>query len=164
MGRKLLEYVKDKIALGISIVGCILLYFILNALVAMIGEPTYIDFGKTITVSRDGGLWEEDINGEATDIGFYIIIVSVMLSWRIYHWVISGKLSGGLRADQRIAWFYWLLGLTAYILLTTPIWNIKMPGIIHRVLVITIGVGIGRFSYRKCQASLSKVRNEQSTS
>ncbi len=156
---------RQKIAIGISIAACISLYIGMNVLAKALEFPTYIDFGETTTVTRGSGRYsyDEEIDGETTDVGFYILIVSVMLAWRIYHWVLSGKPGGNLPLGQRITWRYWFLGLTAFVVLTTPIWESAVPDALEGVLVLAIGAGIAWFSHKKCQESLSKVRNEKGT-
>lgn len=151
---------KEKIAVVISVGAFGLIYFGLDTIADALGASTYIDFGETISVTRGSGLssYEEDIGGETTDVGIYLMVASIMLSWRVYHWVVSGTIYGNISRESHITWLTWILGMSAYILLTTPIWNIEMPGILHLIIVLGCGAGIAWFAYNKHAAIIKKIR------
>jgi len=155
--------VKEKIAIVISILAFGLLYFCMDTVADSLGVPTYIDFDETVTVTRGSGRYsyEEDIDGESTDVGIYILIVSIMLAWRVYHWIISGKMNGNIPVESHITWLYWLLGMSTYILVTTSLWQIEMPGFIQRFAVLALGAGVVWFFYKKHGEAIRKVRSEQ---
>lgn len=154
---------KEKSAIALSIFSFALIYFGLDAVADFLGVPTYIDFGETVTVTRGSGRYsyEEDIDGESTDVGIYILIVSIMLAWRVYHWVISGNIKGDLSKESHTTWFYWLGGITTYILVATPVWYIDMPAIMQRIVVLVCGAGIAWFLYNKHDEAIRKIRDEQ---
>jgi hypothetical protein len=151
---------KEKIAVAISIISFALIYFGLDTIADTLGVPTYIDFGETVTVTRGSGRYsyDEDIDGESTDVGMFILIASIMLAWRIYHWVVSGKFNGNISKESHTTWLFWLVGMTAYILVTTPIWQIDMPGILQRIIVLGCGAGIAWFTYNKHGEAIANIR------
>lgn len=153
---------REKFAIGVSILVFVALYFGLDALANILGIPTYIDFGETITVTRGGGRssYDEEIDGQTTDVGLYILIASAMLAWRAFHWVVSGKPGGNLKREHRITWFHWFTGLTVYVVITTTIWHIDIPAILQRLLVLGVGVGIAVFFYKKHQKAIYEARDQ----
>lgn len=157
---------KNKIALAVSIITFGLIYFGLDSIADVLGVPTYIDFGETITVTRGSGRYsyDEDISGESTDVGIFIMIASIMLAWRIYHWVISGNIKGNISKESHYTWLFWIMGMTAYILLTTPIWKIDMPVVLQRIIVLACGAGIAWFFYNKHSEVIQKMRNSNDDS
>jgi hypothetical protein len=154
---------KAKIAVAISVLAFGIFYFCMDFAADSLGVPTYIDFGETITVTRGSGRYsyDEDIDGTSTDVGVFILIASIMLAWRVYHLVISGKISGNISVESHITWLYWLLGMSAYILVTTPLWQIEMPGFIQRIAVLALGAGVAWFFYKKHDEAICKARREQ---
>ena len=152
---------KEKIAVAISIISFALIHFGLDTIADTLGALTYIDFGETVTVTRGSGryYYDEDIDGESTDVGMFIHIASIMLAWRTYHWVVSGKLNGNISKETHTTWLFWLVGMAAYILITTPIWQIEMPGILQRLIVLACGAGIGWFTYNKHGEAIAKIRS-----
>ena len=151
---------KEKIALIVSIISFALIYYGMDTIADTLGVPTYIDFGETITVTRGSGRYsyDEDIDGESTDVGIYIMIASIMLAWRIYHWIISGNIKGNISRESHTTWLFWLFGMSAYILVTTPIWQINMHDGLQRVLVLGIGAGIAWFTYNKHEETIRKIK------
>ena len=138
---------KGKIAVAISIISFGLIYFGMDTIADALGVPTYIDFGETVTVTRGSGRYsyDEDIDGESTDVGMFIFISSIMLAWRVYHWVASGKFDGDISKQSHTTWLFWLTGMATYVVVTTPIWQIDMPGILQRIIVFGCGAGIAYF-------------------
>ena len=108
-----MKNIRGKISLVVSIIAFGFIYFGFDTAADAIGVPTYIDFDETITVTRGSGRYsyEVDIDGESTDVGIYIMIASIMLAWRIYHWVLTGKVNGEISRESHITWMHWLLGM-----------------------------------------------------
>lgn len=131
---------REKISWAVGIISFFIIHFSLDTLVSKLGFSTYIDYGEEVLVTRGSGLtsYEEEISGAVTDIGVFIIFISGMLCWRIFHFVLAGKLSGNLPHDQRILWQYWLLGATVYIVISTPIWSWDIPSFVQRALSLLI--------------------------
>lgn len=119
-------------------------YMAFSAITSVLGLPTYLDFGETINVMRGAGRYsyDESISGEITDVGFYIIVMSAMISWRCYHMLLSGKMNGGLSPYSATKWFYFIVGASAYIIITTSSLFIMEPGLVQRV----VGLGAGGFA------------------
>lgn len=157
---------RTKLAWGVSVAAFISIYFALDTLADFLGVPTYIDFGETVTVTRGSGRYsyDEEIDGQTTDVGFYILIASAMLAWRVFRSVISGKLLGDLKAEQKVTWSYWFAGLTTYILLTTPIWHIHIPSFLQRLLVLGIGIGVAIFFHKKYRTAMCEAREKSAAS
>lgn len=153
---------KEKIAVVVSIFAFGLFYFCMDTVADSLGVPTYIDFGETVTVTRGSGRYsyDEEIDGTSTDVGTFILIASIMLAWRVYHWVISGKVNGNISIESHTTWLYWLLGMSTYILITTPLWHIEIPGFIQRIGALALGAGVAWFFYNKHNAAISKIRRE----
>jgi hypothetical protein len=152
---------KEKIAVVVSIAAFFGLYISLDLTAGLLGVPTYIDYGETITVTRGSGRYsyDEDVSGSTTDVGMFILALSGMLAWRIFHWIKSGNLNGNIPSKSHTTWLYWLLGMTAYILITTPIWYIDISPTIQRVIVLACGAGIARFTYLKHEDAQRELRS-----
>ncbi len=52
--------------------------------------------------------------------------------------------------------------MTAYTLVTTPIWKIDISGMLQRIIVLGCGAGIAWFAYNKHAESIDKIRNDNS--
>jgi hypothetical protein len=132
----------------------------MSIIVSILGIPTYIDFGETVTVMRGSGWssYEDEISGVTTDIGFFIIIASGMLAWRVYHWVISGEISGDLPIESRITWRYWLAGLFSYVLISTPLLYMEIHGFLQRIIALSMAIGVARFFYLKHAEAICEAR------
>lgn len=153
---------KGKIAVAISIIAFGIFYYCMDFAADSLGVPTYIDFGETVTVTRGSGRYsyDEEIDGTSTDVGMFILIASIMLAWRVYHWVISGRVNGDISIESHTTWLYWLLGMSTYILITTPLWHIEIPTFIQRIGALALGAGVAWFFYNKHNDVISKIRRE----
>ena len=151
---------KENPAIAISVISFGLIYLGMEAVTHLLGLPTYIDFGESVTVTRGSGRYsyDEDIEGEYSDIGWFILICSAMLSWRVYHWAISGKIDGGISKEAHTTWFFWLIGIATYIFTTTIIWQIDMPETLQRLLVFGCAGGIAWLAYNKHAEAIEKIR------
>lgn len=65
----------------VGIVVCAALMWAGSILLKLIGVPTYIDFGETITVTRGGGRYsyEEELDGASTAIGSSINFIAILI-------------------------------------------------------------------------------------
>jgi hypothetical protein len=153
--------IREKISLVVSIIAFGFIYFGFDTAADAIGVPTYIDFGETITVTRGSYRYsyEDDIDGESTDVGIFIMIASIMLAWRIYHWLLTGKINGEISRESHITWIHWLLGMTAYILITTPIWHINMPSFLQRITVLGCGAGIAWLASNMHAKAITRIKS-----
>lgn len=147
---------RKKIAIGISTLFFSLMYFGLSEVAGFLGEPIYIDFGERITVSRQ--FYEIETSGLTTDIGLFIFIISIMFSWRLYHWAVSGKIYGNISIESHITWLFWLLGLSFYILIVTLIRQIEMYYILERIIIFSCIVGIAWFTRNKYYEVIEKIK------
>ena len=111
----------EKLAGTLSIIVTVGMIIGLIILSEKLGFAFHIDYGETIII--DHGLYDEEKDGDISNVGLYILIISSMLGWRLYHWLISGKIFGHLRYAQMIGWKYWFIGLTIVTVLTEIIYN-----------------------------------------
>lgn len=154
---------KEKIAVLVSICAFALFYFCLDTVANLLGVPTYISFGKTVTVNRGSGRYsyDEESDGASTDVGEFVLIASIMLAWRVYRWIVSGRMNGCISIENHTAWLYWLIGMFTYILITTPLWHMDLPVFIQRIGALAIGAGLAWFFYNKHNDAISKIRREK---
>jgi hypothetical protein len=155
---------RTKIAFVVSISALVSLYIGMQMLAKHLGLATYEDFGEAVTISRGGGRYsyDDEVEGATTDLGYYILIISAMLAWRIFHWVLSGKINGNLRVDQKLLWSSWFWGMSTFIVLSTPIWQIEMTGFLQRILVMAIGFCVLMYFYHRYTKALHRERLKKS--
>ena len=133
----------------------------LSILSDKLGFATYIDYGETITIEHQ--LYEEEKDGSISNVGWYILIVTSMLGWKLYHWFISGKIFGNLKYEQRLLWNYWFIGLTIVTLLTEIIYMFDLHYLILRFSLLAILIATAWIffrSYEKKLTSYSKAERE----
>lgn len=154
---------REKISWAFGVISFFVIYFSLDALASKLGFPTYIDYGDEVLVTRGSGLtsYDEEVTGAATDIGVFILFLSGMLCWRIFHFVLSGKLSGNLPLEQRVLWLYWLVGTTAYIVTSTPIWSWNIPVLLQRAISLLIAGFIWLVAKNRYTVAISMSANDQ---
>ena len=80
----------------------------------MLGLPTWTDFGETITVRHGSGptSYDDERDGQATVLGIWVVIVSIMFGARFGMAVAANRLDGGLTRFQRFSFAVWLVGWT----------------------------------------------------
>lgn len=151
---------KTKIALTMSIISFVLIHTGLNAAADFFEIPTYINYGETITVIRGSGRYsyDEEIDGEKTEAGVFIVIASIMLAWRVYHWFLSGRILGSIPKKSHITWSFWMLGITSYILITTPIWAVDIPGIAKRIAALSCGIIIAALCHHRHNIAQTNIK------
>jgi hypothetical protein len=98
----------------VGICAAIAIYICFDALLKIAEIPTYIDFGETITVTRDSGRYsyEEEIDGTSTTAGILIMILSLMIASRIDMAILYKSISGGLNEKSHVEFNAWFLGLS----------------------------------------------------
>jgi len=102
--------------------------------------PFYIEYGETIIIEHT--LYDEEKDGSVSNVGWYILIISLMLGWRLYHWFISGKMSGNLEYRSRLTWKYVFIGLTIVTILTETMYIFNLHHLILKfgslaILIVT---------------------------
>ncbi|MGV6475345.1 hypothetical protein [Azotobacter vinelandii] len=140
---------RSKISIMVSVIAAIGIYLGLNFVAEEIGIPTYIDYGGPVTITHGSGRYsyDDEVTGGSTDFGFYIMILSVMLAWRLYH-LVDFRLGGEpLRDESKASWFQWLAGFTAYISITTPIWFLEFPSFVVRIASLVVAAAIAFLFY-----------------
>ncbi|MEX1670460.1 hypothetical protein AB4876_16180 [Zhongshania guokunii] len=152
---------KEKIAIGIGIVSFGFIDYGLGLLADILGLPRYFDLGDGAIVTRGSGRYsyDQETIGGSTDISYYFLFVSAMFAWRVYHWALSGKIRGNIPLESRITWSFWFFGMTAYIVVTTPIWKIDMPSIVQRLVVLICAGGIAWVAYNKHGKVMMNIRS-----
>jgi len=99
-----------------------------------------IDYRETIII--DHGLYDEEKDDGISNVGWYVLIISSMLGWRLYHWLISGKTSGNLEYRSRLTWKYVFIGLTIVTILTETMYMFNLHHLILKfgslaILIVT---------------------------
>jgi hypothetical protein len=134
---------RDKIAVAVSLVFFCFFYFGSDMAADALGVPMYID-------------------GAGTGVGVCLILFSILLAWRVYHWVVSGKVHGNIPKESHITWLFWLLSLLAFILSATIIRHIEVSSVIQRIAVLGSGVFIAWVAYKKHAETMRKRRSRSS--
>ncbi len=111
---------RGSIAVVSSIVAFIVLFYILNELADFLGAVTYIGMGEESLLTS----WGDETSGSITLVGYFVIVINGMLAWRVYHWVLSGKLQGDLKEKQRKMWMSCFAFQLLYISFTIRIHSI----------------------------------------
>lgn len=138
---------RKAVAIFGSILCFLTVYFGFGEIAKFLGVDTYIDFGETIVVNR--GIYDEEIEGETTDVGMYVLFAALMLSVRLYLWLKLGSIDGGLSVKARKLWSYWFLGASLYIIITTPIWDLDIPHFLKWICVLAVAFGIALYFFTR---------------
>ncbi len=140
--------------------GC---YLILESFLKLVGAETYVDFGETIWLSRGSGRFREDYqsDGEGTDLGLAILLMSIFVAVRGYHVCRSGKISGDFKPESLIVWNCWMLGLGSFVLLTAPLYQ-PLQGSLYTLYKIIIGIACARFFYLRNDKEIKEWRKWKS--
>ncbi len=144
-------------ALGIlTFMGC---YLILETFLKLVGAETYVDFGETIWVSRGSGRFRDDYlsDGEGTDLGLAILLMSLFAAVRSYHVCLSGKISGDFKPENLIQWNCWMLGLGSFVLLTAPLYQ-PLEDPLYGFYKIFIGIACARFFYLRNDKEIKELK------
>lgn len=123
----------------------------------------YFAFNVTANATGIPLFRDMEFDSYTTDFGMYAFIVSVMLAWRVYHWVLSGGIAGNISIESHITWVYWLVGMTIYILLIIPLSYIEMPALLHRMIILICAVGLILLGLRQYRITISKCQHEKIT-
>ena len=148
---------------GLSVLIFFVCYLILETFLKMVGAETYIDFGETIWVSRGSGRFRDDYlsDGEGTDLGLAILLLSLFVAVRGYHICLSGKWSGDFKPASLIQWNCWALGLGCFVLLTAPLYQ-PLEDPLYGVYKIAIGFACARFFYLRCEKEITELKRWES--
>lgn len=108
---------RDNIAMIVSILACFILFFIMNNLLNLLNILFYIEYDE-IKIYRHYD--DEEADGAITNIGYYIIFLSVMLSSRIFYWIIFLKddfysRTSGFNWKSKLKWRYTVIGVSTYV-------------------------------------------------
>lgn len=104
----------------------------------------------------DNGVYETEDTGGLTDIGWYIIIISFMLSWRLYHWFNTGNIYANLKYSSKLTWNYLFIGITTITILTEFLHSFNISSILHRIISLVIWISIGWFLFKHYSDKLDK--------
>lgn len=134
---------REKVALAISLIFFGFFYLLADMAAGALGAPTYID-------------------GVSTGVGLCIMVSSILLAWRVFHWVLSGKVHGNIRKDSHITWLFWLLSMLAFIFSVAIIRNIELSSTIQRMAVLGCAIFIAWLAYTKHTETMRKFRSDSS--
>lgn len=132
----------------------LLLHFGIKTLAHYLDLPLAWSADEGVLLMGGGGrfAYEEEVFGGSTGFGTYAIVVSLMLGWRVFHWVMTGSWDGDLTVKSKAAWLAWLIGLTAYILGLSIYVLLDLPeqglGIARLLLVAVAYFASSRLYYR----------------
>jgi len=138
---------RNAIAIVCSILCFLTVYLGLGEIADFLGVETYVHFDETIVVNR--GMYDEEIEGDSTDVGMYVLFVAVMLSVRLYLWLKVGSIDGGMSQNAKQLWSYWFLGVSLYILTTTPIYYLDLPFFLELLLQLTVIIAIAAYFFAR---------------
>ena len=143
-------------------IGLFILTIILSDLLAKyIGFTTYIDYGETITVTRNR-YYDEEISGHHTSMGIFFMFLSYSIAIRGGMAVNSGKLSGNVSKKGNFQLLVFGSALLLYGLgghLFFFIFNLS--GFFAKLIDIGLGVGIAYLSYNYYQQRVEKFDNKK---
>ena len=123
---------KGKIALVISIMSWLGLGLGLGIIAEILGVPD-------IWENRPGPIHEALV--------LVLAVMSLMLAWRVYHWVISGQFDGDIPKESHTKWLFWLVGLTAYSLVLIVLYRARIPEFLEHIIVLGCVAGLGWFGW-----------------
>ena len=143
-------------------IGLFILTIILSDLLAKyIGFTTYIDYGETITVTRNR-YYDEEISGHHTSMGIFFMFLSYSIAIRGGMAVNSGKLSGNVSKKGNFQLLVFGSALLLYGLgghLFFFIFNLS--GFFAKLIDIGLGVGIAYLSYNYYEQRVEKFDNKK---
>jgi len=87
------------------------------------------------TLSYEEATTDDQVNGNSSNldaprvISFVtaMMIISLMFGWRLYKWIVNGKLSGNIKARDLYKWKISLLGLVTFAILDILIQYLQIP-------------------------------------
>ena len=143
-------------------IGLFILTIILSDLLAKyIGFTTYIDYGETITVTRNR-YYDEEISGHHTSMGIFFMFLSYSIAIRGGMAVNSGKLSGNVSKKGNfqllvVGSALLLYGLGGHLFF----FIFNLSGFFAKLIDIGLGVGIAYLSYNYYQQRIEKFDNKK---
>lgn len=131
-----------------SVIITVCMFIGLAILSEKLGFTFFYDYGETKII--DHGIWDEEKSEGITHIGWYTIIISIMVGWRLKHWMTSGKISGNLKYSSSLTWKYVFIGLTIVTVLTEIIYMFDFHYLIinfspYVILIITAWLLLRRY-------------------
>ncbi len=124
----------QKHPLSIGAAGFVATYFFLGFVADLLGLPKeFHDDGP----GRLHWLFPEGfgISHGDTNVGLYQLVASGFVGWRLFN-------LGDVSTDQKIQWWYWVIGLTAWIVFTELIYLLDLPEYLKFILSILIVAGM----------------------
>jgi hypothetical protein len=131
-----------RIAALASVVAFVAIKMLLDLAGRALGIVSYMDFGAPITVEH--GLYDEEVDGVATDFGVFGLAAAAMIAWRVYHWICARKLSGNLTREQRTTWLACFVGGTIYTTLSLGVSRLGLPYPLPYIVKLSLAYGAYR--------------------
>lgn len=154
---------RERVALGAAIVAFVVLFVAAGALSTSLGLSHHVDYGETVIEPRGFGRfsYDEESDGHTTDIVYLEALLSILLSWRIYRWVLTGNLRGDLSPRQRLQWRCWLIGGTAYIVPTTAVAALELALWLHQAIVVLVALTVICGVYGMYRSALDRLAGQR---
>tara|TARA_B110000027_G_C15960689_1_gene229776 strand:+ start:130 stop:600 length:471 start_codon:yes stop_codon:yes gene_type:complete len=145
-------------------IGLFLLTLILTDLLAkFIGFTTYIDYGETITVTRNR-YYDEEVSGHTTSIGIFFMFLSYAIAIRGGMAVNSGKINGNISKKGNFQLLIIGCALLLYGLVGHLIFFIfDLSGFLANLTDLGLGIGIAYLCYNYYQKRAEGFDNKKKT-
>ena len=129
----------------------------------VVGAETYVDFGEMIWVSSGSGRFRDDYlsDGEITDLGLAVFLLSVFVAIRGYYICQSGKWSAGFKPASLIQWNCWTMGLGGFVLLAAPLYQ-PLEDQVYIIYKIAIGIACARYFYLRSEKEIAELKRWES--
>ena len=110
----------------------------------LFGLSTYVDYGETIFI--DHGIWDEERDGHHTGIGWFLIVISIVVVVRSVMAISAGNLNGGVSRLGNLQLGVWIVCFLIFVIIEAVIYffvdNYGFPSILGNILILGSMIGI----------------------
>ena len=147
--------------IGISLF--VLMTLLTDFLSQLIGFTSYVDYGETISVTRNR-YYDEEISGHTTSIGFFFMFISFVIAIRGGMAVNTGKINADVSKKGNfqlllIGCALLLYGLVGHIIFFV----FNLEGILSNLIDTGLGIGIAYLCYEYYKKNVEKFYDKKKT-
>tara|TARA_B110000467_G_C18076793_1_gene344433 strand:+ start:132 stop:599 length:468 start_codon:yes stop_codon:yes gene_type:complete len=147
--------------IGISLF--VLMTLLTDFLSQLIGFTSYVDYGETISVTRNR-YYDEEISGHTTSIGFFFMFISFVIAIRGGMAVNTGKINADVSKKGNfqlllIGCALLLYGLVGHIIFFV----FNLEGILSNLIDTGLGIGIAYLCYEYYKKNVEKFDDKKKT-
>tara|TARA_B110000114_G_C14804598_1_gene282200 strand:+ start:115 stop:582 length:468 start_codon:yes stop_codon:yes gene_type:complete len=147
--------------IGISLF--VLMTLLTDFLSQLIGFTSYVDYGETISVTRNR-YYDEEISGHTTSIGFFFMFISFVIAIRGGMAVNTGKINADVSKKTNFQLLLIGCALLLYGLVGHTIFFVfNLEGILSNLIDTGLGIGIAYLCYEYYKKNVEKFDDKKKT-